>query len=407
MRLLSVGNRYPPWSLGGYETIWQRGNDGLRAAGHDVRVLSTRPDPSDALGSGARVQETDLHRQLEWYWRAHRFPRLGPRTVVALERANMATLHHHLAAFAPDAVLWWSMGGMSLSLIEQVRRAGVPALGVVADEWMAYGPRVDRWSRWWRRSRRPMRRRAERLTGIPTRIALQRGARWIFISHHLLEQARSAGRPLSDAVVVHPGVDTVRFAPTEPREWGWRLLYCGRLDPRKGVDTAVRALAHLPPAATLTLDGDGAEDYRTELVRLARQLGVGERLRLTRSAWAALPTAYAAADAVVFPVRWREPWGLVPLESMAAGRPVVASRAGGGPAEYLREEENCLGFATDDAEGLAAALTRLAADRALRESLVIGGHATADALSEEAFHAGLERELAAAVAPRAQPSRPT
>ena len=62
------------------------------------------------------------------------------------------------------------------------------------------------------------------------------------------------------------------------------------------------------------------------------------------------PAAYAAADAVLFPVSWEEPWGLVPLEAMAVGRPVLASRAGGGPAEYLRAGENCL-HSPDDAAG--------------------------------------------------------
>ena len=55
---------------------------------------------------------------------------------------------------------------------------------------------------------------------------------------------------------------------------------------------------------------------------------------------AELRDVYAAADVVVFPVQWNEPWGLVPLEAMSVGRPVVASGTGGS-AEYLRDGENC------------------------------------------------------------------
>ena len=52
---------------------------------------------------------------------------------------------------------------------------------------------------------------------------------------------------------------------------------------------------------------------------------------------------------VVFPVRWEEPWGLVPIEAMARGRPVVATGRGGS-GEYLRDGENCVLFEADDAE---------------------------------------------------------
>src|SRR5689334_5009168 len=68
----------------------------------------------------------------------------------------------------------------------------------------------------------------------------------------------------------------------------------------------------------------------------------------------------AGADAVLFPVRWAEPWGRVAIEAMATGRPVVATGRGGS-AEYLRHEHNALVVAPDDAAALAAAVARLAA----------------------------------------------
>ncbi|MCW2967332.1 MAG: hypothetical protein JWM71_1104, partial [Solirubrobacteraceae bacterium] len=111
---------------------------------------------------------------------------------------------------------------------------------------------------------------------------------------------------------------------------------------------------------------------------------------------AELPAAYAAADAVVFPVVWDEPWGLVPLEAMALGRPVAATGAGGS-GEYLRDGENALLFAPGDAQGLAAALTRMADQDGLRQHLVATGRRTAAAHTDVVFHAAVERHLAAAV----------
>jgi glycosyltransferase involved in cell wall biosynthesis len=397
VRILTVGNRYPPWSLGGYETTWASTVAALRDTGHPTHVLTTRPDPTDRPAEGAAPAE--VSRELGWYWHAHRFPPRSVRACVALERANAAVLATALRAWRPDAVLWFAMGGMSLSLLEQVRRAGVPAVAAVGDDWLGYGPGVDGWTRRWHG---PMGRLAapvaERLSGVPARLDLDRAARWTFVSAHALAGARAAGWRLPGAVVHHPGVDPKRFAPSPALSWQWRLLYCGRIDPRKGIDTAIRALTLLPDAATLVIDGDGDTGHAGELRALAGELGLGDRVRFTVSDRAAVPAAIGACDALLFPVTWEEPWGLVPLEAMATGRPVVAASSGGGAAEYLEPERNCLGFSPGDTAGLAFAVRRLADDEALRAALVRGGTATAGRLSERAFVAGLVAELEGAVA---------
>jgi glycosyltransferase involved in cell wall biosynthesis len=101
----------------------------------------------------------------------------------------------------------------------------------------------------------------------------------------------------------------------------------------------------------------------------------------------------AAADALVFPVRWREPWGLVPLEAMAVGRPVVATGRGGS-GEYLRHEENCLIFDPDAGPAaLAAALRRLAGDELLRDRLRAAGTATVERIGVSAFDEAVEASL--------------
>src|SRR5436305_1531319 len=130
--------------------------------------------------------------------------------------------------------------------------------------------------------------------------------------------------------------------PTSSRggPWAWQLLYIGRVDPQKGIDTAVRALAQLPTQATLEVWGSGHERYVAEMQALAGELGLHERVRFR--GWAGPAdrlTAFRDADVVVFPVRWEEPFGLVPLEAMGLGRPVL-STARGGSTEFLRDGEN-------------------------------------------------------------------
>jgi glycosyltransferase involved in cell wall biosynthesis len=391
VRLLAVCNRYPPWSTGGYEVVSSEVTAALRDGGHVVRVLTTRPDPSDR--QDCDTAPPDVHRELSWYWRDGAFPSMGARAVVRLERANAAVLQRHLAELAPDVVIWLGMGGMSMSLIEQVRRAGVPSLGLVGDEWMGYGPRVDRWARRWTGWGRAFSGAAEQLVGVPARIDLDAAARWLFNSEYLLTTARADGRLLEDAAIAPPGIDAALFSPRPAGEWRWRLLYCGRADPRKGIATAIEALPHLPAEASLGIHGDGDREFLSELRALAARLGVSERVRFSRSEHSQVPEAYAAADAVVFPVIWREPWGLVPLEAMATGRPVAASRSGGGPAEYLEDGGNCLQFEPGDAAGLARALRRLAERAELRAALVAAGRRTAARFSQQAFHERIEREL--------------
>ena len=122
-----------------------------------------------------------------------------------------------------------------------------------------------------------------------------------------------------------------------------------------------------------------------ELEELAAELGVADRVEFGRRPRAELPAAYAAADVALFPVRWAEPWGLVPLEAMAVGRPVVATGTGGS-GEYLEHERNCLRFAPGDHRALADAVQRLAGDRALRSRLRDEGTHTADHFTEPRYN---------------------
>jgi glycosyltransferase involved in cell wall biosynthesis len=295
---------------------------------------------------------------------------------LAIERHNAAELARHLEEFRPDVVAWWSMGCMSLSLIERVRGAGIPGVFVVHDDWLVYGPEYDQWLRMWRGRRRALAPLAERLLGTPTSVDLNRAGTFLFNSRYTLGRALKAGLS-APASVVYPGIDE-RFLRALPlRPWRWRLAYVGRIDRHKGIDTAVRALGQLPPEAQLSVWGSGDQGYVAEMRRLAQELGVAQRVRF--EGWVetdGLAQVYDDADVVVFPVRWEEPFGLVPLEAMGVGRPVVTT-ASGGTAEFVRRGENALVFETDDPAGLAAAIHRLASDEELRSRLLRAGRETA------------------------------
>ena len=134
MRVLTVGNLFPPHHHGGYELRWAADVDALRARGYEIRVLtSDYRNPAVTAADG-----TDVHRELRWYRDGLRATVLSLRERVRMERHNAAVLRRHLRDLRPDIVCWWGMGGMSLSLIEQVRREELAAVGVVGDDWMVY-----------------------------------------------------------------------------------------------------------------------------------------------------------------------------------------------------------------------------------------------------------------------------
>jgi glycosyltransferase involved in cell wall biosynthesis len=216
----------------------------------------------------------------------------------------------------------------------------------------------------------------------------------LFASATLRERARAGGVEPSRSQVALRGVERDLFAAAPRPEWRWRLLFVGRIDSRKGIDLAVEALRSLPDPATLTVAGEGDATYLDELRRLAGEPGLAGRVRFTRSDRDRLHELYADADAVVFPVRWDEPWGLVPLEAMSVGVPVVASGLGGS-AEYLRDRDNCLIFDPDAGPGaLAAAVRGLGSDPALRGRLREAGFETTAGLTVEAYDEAIEALLA-------------
>lgn len=406
MRILTIGNMYPPQQLGGAELVWQSWVQHARAAGHEVHVLT-----SDVALPGAVLtpeSERGVERTLRWYWRDHEFPVLSARERLAMERANGRTLARALRAVDPDVVVWWAMAGMSFSLIERVRRRGLPSVAVLGDYWLQYGPDVDGWMRAF--GPRPrLGRVVERLTGLPTRVLLGRDMRYVFVSETVRGRAREAFPDLSGDEVAHHGPDLslFRFVDAADRPpWRWRLLYLGRIDERKGVAIAIDALRHLPDEATLDIVGSGDDGHLADLRRRAQEDGLQGRVRFAeRRPRADLPAVLAGADALIFPVTWGEPWGLVPSEAMAAGTPVIGSGRGGS-GEYMRDGENSLIFDPDEGpEALAARVRDLAADPALRERLRTGGRATVADLAREDFDERVQAAVERAVAqwPRRRP----
>jgi len=162
------------------------------------------------------------------------------------------------------------------------------------------------------------------------------------------------------------------------------LLFVGRIQPLKGVDVAIQAVAALGPDATLVIvggpSGPDGESERCRLDHLVGELGVGPRVRFVApQPHAELARWYRAADVCLVPSR-SESFGLVALEAAACGTPVVAAAVGGlptlvdhGVTGFLVDGGDPGGFASHVSEilgdaALAAAMGRAATIRARRYS---------------------------------------
>ena len=290
----------------------------LGAAGNRVTVYTRREDAdADAYVQLARnvvVRHVDA----------------GPPHPISKDRllpymdAFADVLQRHWLREAPDVVHshFWMSGRAALAA---ARPLGIPvvhtfhALGVVK-----------------------RRHQGAKDTSPPARLAVEdaivRDASLIIATStdEVFELAR-LGADLHRVRVVPCGVDVRHFRPDGPaaaRNGRPRVLVVARLVERKGVGNVVCALQDVPDAELVIAGGAAASDLAHDgeamrLQLLAEQCGVSDRVRLLgRVDRSDLPALFRSAD-VVACVPWYEPFGIVPLEAMACGIPVVASSVGG------------------------------------------------------------------------------
>lgn len=398
MRILALTNLYPPHSYGGYESMCSLVVQRWRDRGHCVTVLTSA---AEVPGATSVEGEVGVNRRLRMYWEDHTVLRPGLAARYAIERENQRHLAAILSAPPPEVISVWNMGGLSMGLLTKLERKVAPLVLVLADDWLVYGPELDAWTRQF--ARRPrLARLVRRVTGLETvapDLSVET-SRLAFASDYTRQRALAWSRwRREDASVIPWGVSGDQFGQQPIRAWSGELLYVGRIDSRKGITTLFRALALLPDYA-LTVVGGGDSSHERELRLLALNLGVAERIYWAGPVGPAeVASYYAKADVCVFPSEWEEPFGLVALEAMACGRPLVAT-ATGGSREFLADEHNCLLFLPGSAHQLADRVRRLAANPLLRATLVKGGEATAARLSFERFADALEEVHASTAASR-------
>lgn len=344
---LYVGTALP--RIGGAEMVVDRLAREWTSAGHRVTVLAPRPGMWDKPDDSVYPYEVARHLPffssrygVEWYG----------RYLTDLHRMRRFELVH-CHGFYPHGFLAARAKG----------RLGVPIVatshgGDVAPDDLRYSkPRV----------------RARILWGMRRLDAM------IAISQFTRDGFRRLCPDGVPVVDIPNGVELAKFRlkVARPADWPAKLVpgeyfaFMGRFKARKGIDVLLRAFASIADRTTycLALAGDGEE--RPALERLAAELGIADRIVFTGMvAGASKLFLMQNAGVGVVPSRVWEAFGLVAVEFMAAGRPVIVSDLPG-MADLVRPGETGFLVPPDHAEKLAERLLTLASERERREAMAV------------------------------------
>jgi glycosyltransferase involved in cell wall biosynthesis len=354
VRIALITDTYAP-QVNGVTTVVRRLAETVRAAGHAVAIVAPRyPDQSDDDGGSDELRVRSLP-----------FP---PYPSIRLSLPAHRRVPRFLDGFVPDLIHVATEGPLGVVGRRYALRHGLPLVTSFHTDFPKYARHYGTpwleplvW-RWLVRFHRPA-----RLIHTPGE------AVWKELRQRGLERAVLWGR----------GVDVEHFRPYR-RDIGWRrwlaggddtvvVLHVGRLAPEKNLDVLVdawtKAHAVLGQRATFVIAGEGpsARSLISRL-RFVRQLGFVDREALAR--------LYASADLCVLPST-TETCGLVALEAMASGLPVVAADAGG-LRESVRPNLNGLLVAPHDAAGFGDAIVALALDAPRRRAMGRAARLTAE-----------------------------
>jgi D-inositol-3-phosphate glycosyltransferase len=334
MLILLLSNRFPPNISGGAEIAAGDMAVALRQRGHDVRVLTSRDSDGQSLGDAPWIGRT-LREVVDPTGDRRGSPR-GPigRTVALYRqthsRSSARTVLEAVSTMQPDLLYIWDVSGIGLvSVLRALRGIRIPIVFQLASYWWHYvnSPETSF------STVRALQLKKVIIGRVPplwftTLIATSNTVKQAYVR---------VGCPADRIEVIDNAIDA-SFLDTPHRAARTNvkpvLMYAGRLCAEKGVMVALQAVDLLVNrqhrAIRLRIYGSGDPRYEEHLRAYASTHGLDDMVSfhglVPRDQ---LLRAYDAADVLLVPSLWEEPFGLVAVEAMARAVPVVASDAGG------------------------------------------------------------------------------
>ena len=348
MRVMQMTQRFPP-AIGGVEEHVYHLALGLSRGGHQVEVLTTdllRSTPFARMESNSESYPFPVIRSRVWklFEAPHGLGIIAPSMVRQTVKSRADIVHAHAYGYFPTfaATLGSALDGCAL-VITPHSDAGRPS-----------------WSK-------------SLFDRVVPPLTLKKASRVIAVTRHEAAHLAVLGVDADKVDVIPNGVDVEEFAQMPRVRGGGDSivgLFVGRIDPdQKGLHTLLRAVALLSTSFGLQIRLVGEDWGGTEPLRsLAHRLGVSDRVAFVgKLSRAELLQEYAQAQFFVLPSIF-EPFGIVLLEAMAAGLPVIASRVGGIP-EIVEDGRTGLLVEPGNPGALAEALRHLCRDEVLRTSM--------------------------------------
>jgi glycosyltransferase involved in cell wall biosynthesis len=328
MRVLLVTD----WTAheGGIEAYVKRASHGLRAAGHQVRLLTSSVASAGRAAADYIAFGTDNPAAQTFLQIANPFALTRVRAAVRDFRPDVVQVNMFEKYLSP-AIFQGLRDVPTVALVHYAKPICPTALKLLPDGSLC---RVPAGLVCWRSRCVGL---AEWLRDRPRyasiRSGLARTAKVLACSHWMMEQLRLNGIA-ADAIPlpVPPPEPGFTWAPARDP----LFLYCGRLNWEKGVDLLLHAFARVlgsRPGAQLRIIGGGPRQPMLEA--LAERLGIRRAVRFDgRASFDEVETALSQAWALIAPSIWPEPLGLTAIEAITRGVPAIAS-AGGGFAETV------------------------------------------------------------------------
>jgi len=353
MRILMINYEFPPLGGGGGVASYQIAT-ALTERGHEVDILTTRWRglPSEDVVDGLRVYRVPVAGRGDLATASLIsmllfFPSGVAEGYRKLRKKRYDILNSHFAVPSGPT-------GATLA-----RLFGIPhVLTIIGGD--IYDP-----TRWFSPSNSSL------LRAVVRRV-LNSSQQVIAISQDIKNRAQQDLHCKTNIEVIHYGLTPPEFERKSRQELGISedevvLISIGRLIRRKALDDALLALSRLDKGRfRLLIIGDGPEEEH--LRDLARTLGLSSRVDFLGAVWGDGKFQYlAAADMFVLPSA-HEGFGLVFLEAMHCGLPVIASISGG-QTDFLRDGETGFLVPVGDVEVLAERILRLANDEQLRKRM--------------------------------------